>query len=88
MSFPDASEVNPGRVWTEAGILGSACGDKQQENGGLVGMAYTARDMIQIVDALEGEEGGGLLNYWGKLCGLFFLILFFFFSLVISASES
>jgi len=49
-------------VWAEASILAKTCGETQKTNGGLVGMAFTARDMIQIVDAL-GEDG---LRYWGK----------------------
>jgi pimeloyl-ACP methyl ester carboxylesterase len=64
MGLPDASDVAPGRLWAEASILAQSCGVTQKENGEFVGMAFAARDMMQIVDAL-GEDG--LLRYWGKL---------------------
>ncbi|CAI4212347.1 unnamed protein product [Parascedosporium putredinis] len=59
---PDASDTAPGQVWAEAQILAKTCGETQKANGGLVGMAFTSRDMIEIVDALEED---GLLRYWG-----------------------
>lgn len=44
--------------------MSQACHDQVNEYGDLVGMAYTARDMNEIVDAL-GEDG--ILKYWGEL---------------------
>ena len=61
--LPEASEVAPGMLWGQATILAEACGERLKETGDLVGMAFTARDMMQIVDAL-GEDGK--LRYWGK----------------------
>lgn len=51
------------RVWDEAGIIAGNCSERLSETGDLVGMAFTARDMMQIVDALDE---GGKLRYWGK----------------------
>lgn len=61
--FPEVSDIAAGRAWAEATILAEACGTRLNETGDLVGMAFTARDMMQIVDAL-GE--GGMLRYWGR----------------------
>ena len=43
--------------------LVAACSTEAKSIGELVGTAFTARDMMQIVDALGGD---GLLRYWGK----------------------
>lgn len=61
--IPLASDVAAGRLWGEATILAESCGSRLGETGDLVGMAFTARDMMQIVDAL-GEDG--MLRYWGE----------------------
>lgn len=42
--------------------MANACGERLKDTGDLVGMAFAARDMMQIVDAL-GEDG--MLRYWG-----------------------
>lgn len=60
--FPDASDVSAGQAWADATIIAKSCAEKRKADGHLVGMAFTARDMMQIVDAL-GEDG--LLHYWG-----------------------
>ena len=46
-------------------IMGNICGEKMKDIGGLVGTSFVARDMMQIVDALEED---GKLRYWGKYC--------------------
>lgn len=51
------------RVWDEAGYIAGNCSERLRDTGDLVGMAFTVRDMFQIVDAL-GEDGK--LRYWGK----------------------
>ncbi|SPO06306.1 related to hydrolases or acyltransferases (alpha/beta hydrolase superfamily) [Cephalotrichum gorgonifer] len=60
--LPDASDVSPGKIWAEATIVAKSCGERLKDTGDLVGMAFAARDMMQIVDAL-GEDG--MLRYWG-----------------------
>ncbi|GAM85437.1 hypothetical protein ANO11243_034440 [Dothideomycetidae sp. 11243] len=50
------------RSWAFAGALASACAEEAKDYGELVGTAYSARDMMAIVDGL-GEDG--LLRYWG-----------------------
>ena len=64
--LPDESPEVRQRVWDEAGYIAGNCSERLSDTGDLVGMAYTVRDMFQIVDAL-GEDGK--LRYWGK-CGI------------------
>lgn len=59
---PYSSEAEAGRIWAESTILAESCGATLNHTGDLVGMAFAARDMMQIVDAL-GEDG--MLRYWG-----------------------
>lgn len=60
----DASDVAPGQLWATASVLSTICHEKTQEVAELIGTAYVARDLMQVVDAL-GEDG--LLRYWGKM---------------------
>lgn len=53
-------------AWPENMELASECLEKMNERGSLIGTAFVARDMLQIVDAL-GEDG--LLHYWGTSYG-------------------
>ncbi|KAF2153667.1 hypothetical protein K461DRAFT_311754 [Myriangium duriaei CBS 260.36] len=62
----NSSDTAAGRVWALKGVLASACADQARDYGELVGTAYSARDLMQIVDAL-GEDG--LLRYWGVSYG-------------------
>ncbi|KAM0350656.1 hypothetical protein ACHAPU_003143 [Fusarium lateritium] len=48
--------------WQKMQAIAEACYATQQENGRFLSTAFTARDMIKIVDAL-GEDGK--LRYWG-----------------------
>lgn len=48
--------------WEAAGMLADYCAGEAGETGTLIGTAFTARDMMEIVDAL-GEDG--LLRYYG-----------------------
>jgi pimeloyl-ACP methyl ester carboxylesterase len=48
--------------WDLAGAQADACYDNMRETGQYIGTAFTARDMIKIVDSL-GEDG--LLRYYG-----------------------
>ncbi|KAL7619812.1 hypothetical protein AAE478_010357 [Parahypoxylon ruwenzoriense] len=51
-----------GQLWAEANIVANQCYNNLKDVGDYVGMAFAARDMMSIVDAL-GEDG--LLRYWG-----------------------
>ncbi|KAI1498500.1 TAP-like protein-domain-containing protein [Biscogniauxia marginata] len=57
-----SSDTALGKVWAESKIISDNCYSQLKDIGGLVGMAYTARDMMQIVDALDED---GMLRYWG-----------------------
>lgn len=59
-----SSDAATGRLWAESSIIADACYSKLNETGSLVGMSFVARDMMQIVDALDED---GMLRYWGKL---------------------
>lgn len=58
----DESDETPGDLWENAGKLGEACGENM-EGGELVGTAFVARDLMEVVDALDED---GKLRYWGK----------------------
>ncbi|KAE8150285.1 TAP-like protein-domain-containing protein [Aspergillus avenaceus] len=53
-----------GRQWAGAGLLADSCfaSEYMKENGTLISTAYAARDLMQVVDAVEED---GLLRYWG-----------------------
>lgn len=57
-----ASDTAIGYQWAAAQIIAAQCYSANNKTGSLVGTAFVARDMVQIVDAL-GEDG--LLRYWG-----------------------
>ena len=68
--FGNASDVAYGRLWAEGTNFALACKNVSGEIGGHIGTAFTARDMMQIVDAVDDD---GLLRYWGKpssSCGM------------------
>lgn len=48
--------------WEAAGVLADECAEQSNDTGRLIGTAFVARDMMEIVDAL-GEDG--LLRYYG-----------------------
>ncbi|KAM5350785.1 hypothetical protein ACJ41O_007290 [Fusarium nematophilum] len=48
--------------WENITALADACYESQQEYGRYISTAFTARDMMQIVDALDED---GKLQYWG-----------------------
>jgi hypothetical protein len=53
-----------GQDWSASIVLSEDCAKKQNETGSLIGTAFVARDMMQIVDALKED---GLLRFWGAL---------------------
>ncbi|KAM0814410.1 putative TAP-like protein-domain-containing protein [Seiridium cardinale] len=58
----DASEFELGTLWANSKILANYCEARTQNISELIGTAFVARDLMQVVDAL-GEDG--LLRYWG-----------------------
>ena len=52
-----------GSVWAGKEILADLCLQNAKRIGELIGTAFVARDMMQIVDALNED---GLLRYWGQ----------------------
>jgi hypothetical protein len=62
----NASDDAARRLWARAGVDADLCYQRAYTNGTLVSTAFTARDMISIVDAL-GEDG--MLRYYGKQLG-------------------
>lgn len=53
--------------WDLAGVQADACYETMKETGQYIGTAFTAREMIKIVDSL-GEDG--LLRYYGWSYGI------------------
>ena len=62
-STTNISDVAIGTSWAVHQTLAENCYDNAREVGELIGTAFVARDMMQIVDALQED---GLLRYWGK----------------------
>ncbi|KAB8211571.1 Alpha/Beta hydrolase protein [Aspergillus parasiticus] len=62
--FPLPSDtMGIGRQWAGSGLYAEFCSEGElQENGAYLGTAFTARDLMQIVDAVTDD---GLLKYWG-----------------------
>ncbi|KAI0893058.1 TAP-like protein-domain-containing protein [Annulohypoxylon nitens] len=59
---PGQADTAAGRLWAEGQIIAEQCYNQLKDVGDKVGMAFAARDMMSIVDALDE---GGKLNYWG-----------------------
>jgi pimeloyl-ACP methyl ester carboxylesterase len=57
-----------GKAWGGSKVLASACYNYPgfRQNASMVGTAFSARDLMQIVDAIEPD---GLLRYWGLSYG-------------------
>jgi hypothetical protein len=62
--FARASDTALGAQWASGQLFADTCYAANNLTGSLVGTAFIARDVMQIVDAL-GEDG--LLRYWGEL---------------------
>ncbi|RGP81045.1 hypothetical protein FLONG3_834 [Fusarium longipes] len=58
----DLWEYVKNEAWDSMQQVAEACYETQQENGRFLSTAFTARDMMKMVDAL-GEDGK--LRYWG-----------------------
>ncbi|ERF70267.1 hypothetical protein EPUS_09105 [Endocarpon pusillum Z07020] len=57
-----SSDTAVGTAWAYKRTLAETCYENRKDIGDLIGTAFVARDMMQIVDAL-GEDG--MLRYWG-----------------------
>lgn len=64
--FLNASDTTIGELWGAAEALGKSCSENAGDIGELIGTGFVARDMMQIVDALDED---GLLRYWGLSYG-------------------
>lgn len=64
----NSSDVALGAMWVTGKIFADDCYENRdsRKNGELIGTAFTARDMMQVVDALDED---GLLRYWGLSYG-------------------
>ncbi|KAL2061477.1 hypothetical protein VTL71DRAFT_6854 [Oculimacula yallundae] len=58
----NSSDIAKGATWISNKIFARKCAQNAGENGTFIGTAFTARDMMQVVDALDED---GLLRYWG-----------------------
>ncbi|OJJ85325.1 uncharacterized protein ASPGLDRAFT_66060 [Aspergillus glaucus CBS 516.65] len=63
-----ADEMALGRQWAGASLVTQTCYEhaESKERGELIGTAFTARDIMQIVDAVEEDR---LLRFWGLSYG-------------------
>jgi hypothetical protein len=59
----NASDTALGAHWAIQNMYAQSCQESAGENGTLIGTGFTARDVMQIVDALGGDR---MLRYWGK----------------------
>ena len=60
--FINATDAAIGGQWAIASTIAKSCLKNPKDVGELLGSGYIARDMIQIVDALQED---GLLRFWG-----------------------
>ncbi|KAL8959521.1 MAG: hypothetical protein Q9193_003635, partial [Seirophora villosa] len=60
--YLNSSDTALGAVNAVRAALAQSCQDNSADTAELIGTGYVARDMMQIVDALDEN---GLLNYWG-----------------------
>lgn len=65
IGFGNASDVMLGRIWAASTVGADACftNTESKERGSMINTPFSARDMMQIVDAVEED---GLLRYWGE----------------------
>lgn len=63
-AWSDASDVALGRTWAMGKVIADQCFKVHGDVGRYVGTVSTARDVMQIVDALRED---GQLRYWGEI---------------------
>lgn len=73
LEYAEASDASLGRLWTSGKILADECAANAKKTGEVISSAFTARDIISIVDALGdddvnffGMKSFLLLLYWGR----------------------
>lgn len=59
-----ASDTAPGEIWAYSKIFSDNCAALQNKTGNFLGTAFVARDMMQVVDALDED---GMIRYLGML---------------------
>ena len=59
----NASDTSLGEIWAEVKNIADACVHTQNKTGALIGTAFTAQDIMNVVDALEEDRK---LRWWGK----------------------
>lgn len=59
----DESDRATERLFAQAKVLADICAENLKEVGSYIGTAFTARDAMSIVDALDQ---GPLINYYGE----------------------
>ncbi|KAL8794631.1 MAG: hypothetical protein Q9195_002827 [Heterodermia aff. obscurata] len=64
--FLNSSDTAIGESWAAKTTIADSCYEKNKHIGELIGTGFVARDMMQIVDALNED---GLLRYWGLSYG-------------------
>lgn len=64
----NSSDSALGTFWAGAKNLADACFETQKTTGNLIGTAFTARDIMSVVDVLEDD---GKLRYWGECKTIF-----------------
>ncbi|KAM0438633.1 hypothetical protein ACHAPT_001386 [Fusarium lateritium] len=57
-----------GQNWATSQLFAEQCELKQNKTGRFIGTSFVARDMMQIVDALDED---GMLRYWGMSYGTY-----------------
>lgn len=60
--FLNSSDTAIGQIRAASVTFAESCRENAEDIGDLIGTGYVARDMMQIVDALNED---GLLHYWG-----------------------
>ncbi|KAI9700529.1 MAG: hypothetical protein M1820_006828 [Bogoriella megaspora] len=62
-SLPNETDTALGVYVAGTIVRADACYENNKNTGDLLGTAFVARDMLQVVNALQED---GLLNFWGK----------------------
>ncbi|OIW24664.1 hypothetical protein CONLIGDRAFT_636795 [Coniochaeta ligniaria NRRL 30616] len=64
-TFGRSSDTALGAQWANGELFADRCYAANNLTGSLIGTAFTARDVMQIVDAVNEDGQHDLLNYWG-----------------------
>lgn len=60
-----ASDTSLGRLWAMGKVVADDCYKRMGEMGKYIGTSFYVRDIVQVAEALGGEETG-LVRYWGE----------------------